>query len=185
MYNVKVFGDYGDDIPRDSEGNIPEKGDRPEEFAYPVYDEAGGEVGDTHEGISENTEFTDWWLGAGFAEWLNSARLAVRKLVAELSEKRKNNTADEYDLEIIGNLISSNIIQTMEDSKMRSPEDIAKLITEDIRTNNGLVESLFGQNVVDGDKPIDMFLGAIDRNYLDLDFKNPKVVAIATKVFGT
>lgn len=67
---------------------------------------------------------------------------------------------------------------------MKTPQDIAKLISEDIKQNNGLIyENLYGLRVVDGNNPIDRFIAAIERNYLDFDMKDQKVQELASKLF--
>lgn len=70
-------------------------------------------------------------------------------------------------------------------AKMR-PEDIAKWITEDVKPGEtGVVaEALFGHVIKPSEKPIDLFIAAVDTNYLEWDQKDPRFQAAAKKFFG-
>lgn len=139
MFNTSILGKYGDFIPRDSDGNIPEFGDTPDQFVYPVLDYAGDEVENAY--VSGN--FSEWWLNKGFKEWVNEAKYAMQKVV-----KKLNVSTDPYDVNILEGLFNSiatssfRIFGGKQMSSLgedKTPDDIAKLISEDIRYNNGLI----------------------------------------------
>ena len=139
MFNASILGKYGDSVPRDSDGNIPEFGDEPNQFVYPVLDYAGEEVENTHSGRG----FSELWLKNGFKEWVNEAKYAMQKVVAKL-----NMGTDPYDVAILEDLfnsIATSSFRRFGGKQMSSlgegktPEDIAGLISEDIRYNNGLI----------------------------------------------
>lgn len=66
-----------------------------------------------------------------------------------------------------------------------TPEErIAKTISEDVHSSNGLNESLYGHQVLPGDTPVDRLVNHIDQAYMDWDIKDLKFQAVVQKLLG-
>lgn len=68
--------------------------------------------------------------------------------------------------------------------KLTPEERIARVISEDVRSSNGLNESLYGHQVLRGDTPVDRLVNHIDQAYMDWDIKDSKFQAVVQKLLG-
>ncbi len=74
------LGAFGEKIPADMDGYVPEAGDNPWQFAV----DHGGQR--THDQDGELNEYGEWWEGVGFFLWLGEAIAATTRSVEALAE---------------------------------------------------------------------------------------------------
>ena len=71
-FHKSNLGSFGDSLPCDMNGYVPEDGDDPWEFAIDHGCQA------THDEDGELTDYGEWWEEEGFHDWVASAAEATR-----------------------------------------------------------------------------------------------------------
>jgi hypothetical protein len=68
--------------------------------------------------------------------------------------------------------------------KLTPEERIARVITEDIGSSNGVNESLYGHQIQPGDTPVDRLVSHVDQAYMDWDINDTKFQQLTQKLLG-
>lgn len=82
-FHKSNFGSFGESLPCDMNGYVPQEGDSPWDFAI----DHGTEK--THNEDGSLTEYGIWWEEEGFPEWQDKAVQATKQSDKALSEWRK------------------------------------------------------------------------------------------------